>query len=61
MIIIVDTSQSMFGRKLTQAKKAIRKVLNTLNINDFVGVVEFNSKARSLYSSKILRATNALK
>ena len=57
MILIIDTSASMIGDKLELAKTAAKSVINTLSNNDFLGVINFGSTARTVYTNKITRAT----
>ena len=35
--------------------------MNTLSNNDFVGVISFSDEVESLYSNKVLRATDEVK
>ena len=58
VILIIDTSGSMDGERIKLAKAAAKSVLSTLSNNDFVGLIIFNSEAKSLYSNRILRATD---
>ena len=51
----------MVGTRIDSAKEAAASVVNTLSNSDFVGVVIFSSNAKSLYSNKVLRATNDTK
>ena len=58
VILIIDTSGSMGENgKMGMAIQAAKSVINTLSNSDFVGVVEFNSDAKTIYSNRILRAT----
>ena len=57
MILMIDTSASMLGDGLEVAKTAAKSVINTLSNNDFVGVINFGSTAKTVYTSKITRAT----
>jgi voltage-dependent calcium channel alpha-2/delta-1 len=61
VIIIIDTSGSMYGQKLTIAKDAATNVVNTLSNSDFVGVLQFGSSAEQVYTKKITRATTEVK
>lgn len=57
VMIILDISGSMIqGSRLSIAKKAAIKVIDTLNNFDWVGVVLFSTTAKS-YQSKLIRAT----
>ena len=57
VILIIDTSGSMNGERITIAKSAAKAVVNTLSNNDFLGVISFGSTATTVHSSKITRAT----
>ena len=50
VILVIDTSGSMSGSRLSLAKSAAIKVLGTLNDYDYVGLVDFDGSARK-YSS----------
>ncbi|XP_078343118.1 VWFA and cache domain-containing protein 1-like [Oculina patagonica] len=45
VVLVIDTSQSMIGDKLYNAKEAAKTVLDTLNPKDQVGIVSFNNEA----------------
>lgn len=49
LIFVIDTSGSMHGVSLEQAKKALRLALNGLRPNDRFNVVQFNSITQSLF------------
>ena len=51
-IFVVDTSGSMAGDKLEVVKASIYEVFKTLKKNDVIGIIEFDSQART-----ILKAT----
>jgi hypothetical protein len=55
LIIIIDNSSSMGIDCLNGAKTAAKSVIDTLTINDRIGVVLFNTIATSL-TDKLLRA-----
>ena len=57
IILIIDTSGSMSGSRLTIAKSAAKAVVGTFSNSDFVGVLEFDSSSNTLVSSQITRAT----
>ena len=61
MILMIDTSGSMYGERLILAKDAATAVVNTLSNSDFVGVINFATSASSVDSSKITRATASVK
>ena len=48
---IVDSSGSMAGNSMTQAKKALRDGLNFLSPNDRFNIIDFDSSSRPLFSS----------
>jgi Ca-activated chloride channel homolog len=50
---IIDTSGSMGGESITQAKKALRKALTRLVPDDTFNVIEFNSTANSLFNKSV--------
>ena len=50
VILILDVSGSMHGNRLSIAKEAAKRVINTLSNNDFVGVVTFSDTAKIIYS-----------
>ncbi len=51
MIFVLDTSGSMGGSSIRQAKKALEMAISHLHSNDRFNVIEFNSRARSLFES----------
>lgn len=51
----------MYGDKLEIAKKASKTVINTLNNNDFIGVISFGNSGVSLMYDNIVRATSTVK
>lgn len=56
-ILIVDTSGSMAGASMEQARAAVIHALSTLTERDRFNVLEFNSITRPLYSMGALPAT----
>jgi len=54
VIFIIDTSGSMAGKSLQQAKQALVMALNTLTPNDRFNIIEFNSLTRKLFTQAIL-------
>ncbi|MEP0200895.1 MAG: marine proteobacterial sortase target protein [Halioglobus sp.] len=56
VIFIVDTSGSMGGVAIDQAKLSVSKALQRLRSEDFFNVIEFNSNHSKLYE-KSIRAT----
>jgi Ca-activated chloride channel homolog len=61
VIFIIDTSGSMAGQSLRQAKQALIMALNTLTINDRFNIIEFNSVTRELFSGAILADSQSLR
>lgn len=57
MIFVLDTSGSMAGASIVQAKKALEMAISNLQTNDRFNVIEFNSRTRSLFDSS--RPANA--
>ena len=53
MIFIVDTSGSMHGVSIQQAKKALLRALNGLQPGDRFNVIEFNSHANALFTDSV--------
>jgi len=68
VIFVVDTSGSMHGVSIEQAKRAMQLALKGLKANDLFNVIEFNSVTSALYphsvpaiSSNIREAANFVK
>ena len=53
VVLIVDTSGSMQGPSIAQAKAAVAFALDTLTPNDRFNVIEFNSVMRTLFAQSI--------
>jgi len=53
LIFIVDTSGSMHGTSIAQAKKALGQALDGLSANDRFNIIEFNSNTRALYHQSV--------
>ncbi|MCL6415262.1 marine proteobacterial sortase target protein [Aestuariirhabdus sp. Z084] len=49
-IFIIDTSGSMSGTSIQQAREALKQALGRLDKNDYFNIIEFNSHSRALYS-----------
>ncbi|MCH1930629.1 marine proteobacterial sortase target protein [Shewanella sp. A25] len=58
LILVIDTSGSMAGEPIVQAKNALRYALRGLNEEDRFNIIAFNSKLSSLANSP-LRVTKA--
>lgn len=50
MTLVLDTSGSMAGKPLREAKRAIRYAISALSEKDRFNIVEFNSHAKALWS-----------
>ena len=53
VIIIIDTSGSMQGESIKQAKKALLFALDQLDSDDLFNIIEFNSRTRTLYKQSM--------
>ncbi len=58
VIVVLDTSGSMEGEKLAQAKQALTLVLNKLNSEDRFTIVEFSTGVRT-YATELQAASTA--
>ena len=58
MIFIVDTSGSMHGVSIAQAKRALQLALEGLNANDLFNVIECNSTTNALYPYSMPASTS---
>lgn len=56
-IFVIDTSGSMGGESIRQARMALDKALHNLKSSDRFNVIEFNSTTHSLYSSSVIANT----
>ncbi|MCY3022709.1 MAG: VWA domain-containing protein [Planctomycetota bacterium] len=59
IVFVFDTSGSMQGEKIEQAKKALRFCLNSLNENDRFNLITFSTDVQGLSSDKLLDANKA--
>jgi len=57
MIFIVDTSGSMHGVSIAQAKQALQRAINGLRPGDKFNVIEFSSHTRSLFAQSVVANT----
>jgi Ca-activated chloride channel family protein len=57
MVMVLDTSGSMRGVKLEQAKKALKFCLNNLGPKDRFGMIEFSAKVNK-YKDTLLEGSN---
>ena len=53
LIFIVDTSGSMHGASIAQAKQALIRAIDDLGPADRFNIIEFNSSARALYHQSV--------
>ncbi|MCW9015236.1 MAG: marine proteobacterial sortase target protein [Gammaproteobacteria bacterium] len=53
VVFIIDTSGSMAGVAIRQAKQALNMALQTLTANDRFNIIEFNSITRSLFTQPV--------
>lgn len=53
MVLVIDTSGSMEGASMEQARAALLMALGTLGPNDRFNVIEFNSRAQALHPSAV--------
>lgn len=61
LILVIDTSGSMHGTSLQQARKALHLALDGLNPNDRFNILQFNSVTQSLFvTSQSASTTNIL-
>ncbi len=51
VILIIDTSGSMSGVSMTQAKEALKLTLKRLSLQDKFNVIEFNDEARAFFKA----------
>jgi len=54
LIFVVDTSGSMHGNSIAQAKQALERALDGLAANDRFNIIEFNSTTRALYHQSVV-------
>lgn len=58
IVLVADTSGSMQGEKMQQAKKALKYVVTSLAPNDRFGIVPFNTDADSFRSALVPATTD---
>jgi len=65
VIVIIDTSGSMHGVSIAEAKRAVHLALKSLQATDRFNVIEFNSSTKALYPASVVASpaniANALK
>ena len=57
IILVVDTSGSMHGVSMAQAKRAVRLALQGLQATDRFNVIAFNSATAALFASSVVAST----
>jgi len=57
MIFIIDTSGSMHGVSIAQAKQALQRAIKGLRPGDKFNVIEFNSFARRLFHQSVIASS----
>jgi Ca-activated chloride channel family protein len=60
MIFVIDTSGSMGGASIQQAKSALQSGLGQLTGADRFNVIEFNNDAQSLYSAPVMATVQSV-
>lgn len=60
LVFVIDTSGSMAGESITQARSALLRGLDTLRPGDRFNVIQFNSQAHALFSQPVPAEANAL-
>lgn len=59
IVFVLDTSGSMAGPKMEQARKALEYCVNSLNPKDSFNIVRFSTEVESLDETKLLTADDA--
>jgi Ca-activated chloride channel family protein len=54
LLLVVDTSGSMHGASIEQARQALTRALDGLAANDRFNIIEFNSSTRALYHQSVV-------
>ncbi|OZB15017.1 MAG: marine proteobacterial sortase target protein, partial [Marinobacter sp. 34-60-7] len=60
LVFVIDTSGSMAGESIAQARSALLRGLDTLRPGDRFNVIQFNSQAHALFSKPVSADANAL-
>ncbi len=58
LIIVIDTSGSMHGESIRQAKAAVDRALQSLAPGDLFNLIQFNSYAEALFRTSVLADPN---
>lgn len=51
MVFVIDSSASMYGAAMDQAKHALQKAIQTLSTNDRFNIIDFDSQSRALWTN----------
>lgn len=60
IVFVIDTSGSMSGVSMRQAKKALSYGLSTLNTNDEFNIIQFDSVTQQLFSNSVQATSSNL-
>ncbi len=60
VILVIDTSGSMAGQSIEQARQALLMALDTLTPTDRFNVIEFNSTTRKLFTDAVFADSQSL-
>ena len=60
MIFVIDTSGSMGGISIRQAKSALSLALERLDMNDRFNIIEFNSQTRAFFDNSVFADPNTV-
>ncbi len=58
LVLVIDTSGSMAGTSMEQAKQALLLALERLTTTDYFNVIEFNSRAHKLFDQSVIASDN---
>lgn len=59
IIILLDISGSMDGERITNAKKAVKTIIDTMSVHDFVGFIVFNTVASVLGGYQVVQRASS--
>ncbi len=60
VVFVIDTSGSMAGVSILQARQSLQNALKRLDTNQYFNVIEFNDSARAFYSEPLLATSQNL-
>ncbi|OUS03086.1 marine proteobacterial sortase target protein [Gammaproteobacteria bacterium 42_54_T18] len=58
LVLVIDTSGSMAGTSMEQAKQALLLALERLTATDYFNVIEFNSNTHKLFDQSVVASDN---